>query len=69
MYFMLLPWQLHLGAEPVLFHRHACSPLSLSLPLVLPPLALLRLKRTSDEDEEKEAGQTREERAALVREE
>lgn len=24
-YSMLLPWQLHLGAEPVLFHRHACS--------------------------------------------
>lgn len=24
-YSMLLPWQLHLAAEPVLFHRHACS--------------------------------------------
>ncbi len=24
-YSMLLPWQLHLGAEPVVFHRHACS--------------------------------------------
>lgn len=64
-YSMLLPWQLHPGAEPVLFHRHACS-----LSLILPPLAVLRLKLTSDEKEEKDrpAGETRE-KAALVREE
>ena len=64
-YSMLLPWQLHPGAEPVLFHRHACS-----LSLILPPLAVLRLKLTSDENEEKDrpAGETRE-KAALVREE
>lgn len=38
--------------------------------LILPPLAVLRLKLTSDENEEKDrpAGETRE-KAALVREE
>lgn len=45
---MLFPWKLPLGAEPVPYHRHACF-LPLSFALVLPPLALLGLKPTSDE--------------------
>lgn len=62
---MLLPWQLHLS-ELSQYSSTDMRPPSLILPL----LALLRLKLTSDEnkEKEKEAGGTKD-KAVLVREE